>query len=842
MSGPWLPAILAEEEVLRWKTLPPTWVLGLLVVPLGCLLVFLAYRLERGSPPRRAFLGLLRLAALLAVAFLVFGPFYERKLRRKVRSHLAVLVDASASMAVKDTPSEASAAALAGATGLPASRLGDTTRLALVRAALTKGGESSVLEDLRRRFVTHVYSFASEPRTAWSGDEDRPGEDPALAARVALERIEPTGTSTRLGDSVAAMLEDFRLRDEPLAGILVFSDGRQTGGTLTPREAGERARNFAQKNSAAARGVPVIAVTAGDPSSSRNVQVRNLVAPEVVLVNDDAAFEFDVVSRGFDGKTGLLRLTFMDPPGENVLLTPGEVTLRGGESGTHVKARYRFTRPGTYRVRVGVPPLREERVTEDNYLPHLVRVVDRKVKVLLVDGYPRREFEFLGRALTRDVETMLAHTLNLESAGDTPQFKTEAPGWPELKDRRFPRDRADLFAYDVVILGDVDWRKLDDTEEEARRRLEDLRDFVEAGGGLLCVSGKSDMPRSYRRSPLAEVLPVVVDADEELRTRQDETRGWNLLLTPEGRESPILRIDDDAERSRALWESAPWSAQYWYFPVLRASAGARVLAVHPLGAREGDAGGSGHGNRFGPHALVAVKPFGLGRCLWVGVDEMWRLRFGASDRFFYRYYATAIRYLASYRLLGGNRRVKVHPERKVYFLDDPVTILANVVGEDYRPPSPREKPTVKAIVTLPDRREEVLELAAVPPSEREGPLGLYRGTFTAVVEGTYAVAPDRSEVPDETPEAESFLVQSSAEERKDPSVDEESLRALAAASGGTALPLADVRKAAEMLKPRDFEVPVEARPDPLLEHWWVAVAVTLILALEWILRKRWRLL
>jgi hypothetical protein len=492
---------------------------------------------------------------------------------------------------------------------------------------------------------------------------------------------------------------------------------------------------------------------------------------------------------------------------------------------------------------VGVVPAPGESVEEDNWLEHHIRVVDRKVRVLYVDGRPRREWEALQRALTRDADTMLVHTLQMESARDVPQPRTVAPGWPALEGNLYPRTRAELFAYDVVILGDTDWRGFDDSDDAALLRLQDLRDFVEAGGGVLFLAGEFHMPLAYRRTAVEELLPVVVDPDELSRARVDTGEGFNFALTPEGRESAVLRLADDGDRSARLWESVPRWRQYWYFPARRAAAGARVLAVHPMGVDEASRGEEGrHANRFGPHVLVAAKTFGLGRTLWVGTEELWRMRYGAGDQFYYDFYAKAVRYLAAYRLLGGNKRLKVHPERQHYYLDEPVTIVGHVVGEDYRPPSPTEKPSVRVTLTLPDRREESLELFPVPQPAGEAPRGEYRATFTATREGTWTVAPDPAEVPDETPEPKSFQVQTSQEERKDPSVDEETLRTLATASGGSFLSLPEMATLVDSMKARDIRVPIESRPEPLSDHWWVPVLLTASLALEWILRKRWRLL
>ena len=65
---------------------------------------------------------------------------------------------------------------------------------------------------------------------------------------------------------------------------------------------------------------------------------------------------------------------------------------------------------------------------------------------------------------------------------------------------------------------------------------------------------------------------------------------------------------------------------------------------------------------------------------------------------------------------------------------------------------------------------------------------------------------------------------------------------LATASGGQLLPLAKLATVADEVPARDFRVPVEARPDPLSDQWWMPVLLTMLLAFEWLLRKRWRLL
>ena len=109
---------------------------------------------------------------------------------------------------------------------------------------------------------------------------------------------------------------------------------------------------------------------------------------------------------------------------------------------------------GTVGARRRQGDLRGEKIENDNYLIHHLRVVDTKIKVLYVDNWPRWEYRFLKDGLIRDVETMLAHVINLDADSNTVQPYTKVPGWGPLQ--RFPKTREELFEYDVVIFGDVD--------------------------------------------------------------------------------------------------------------------------------------------------------------------------------------------------------------------------------------------------------------------------------------------------------------------------------------------------------------------------------------------------
>ena len=94
----------------------------------------------------------------------------------------------------------------------------------------------------------------------------------------------------------------------------------------------------------------------------------------------------------------------------------------------------------------------------------------------------------------------------------------------------------------------------------------------------------------------------------------------------------MMNVAGDVETSKQLWQENRQWRQYWSYPALRAKTLAKVLAESIDPADE---------NRFGRRPLIATMPFGRGRSLFIGVDELWRTRYDVGDRYFYRFYGEA---------------------------------------------------------------------------------------------------------------------------------------------------------------------------------------------------------
>lgn len=816
-----------EETTLRFKSMPPLWAVIMLIIPAIVGIVWWTYRGEGASAGRTAkrVLAVLRSLAIILVVLLLFQPYAETSIKKLVKSHLIVLLDTSASMefvdSYGDTTKREETRKVA---DLGLVQPSTVSRLNLVKGALTNK-KLDLLNNLAKRFHLHVYTFDVDTTLLFSSSEswDEDEEQQSLSERIG--ELRGTGAYTFLGDAVSDVLDDFRLRDEPLAGVVVLTDGRQsqTSGAIEPMDAAKKAAEVQP-------GVPLFLVGVGDPDQPRNIHVANLKAREVVLRGEDVLFQFSVSQMGYDGEPVAATLESISEDGER----SEELDLRGadvvlsdeGEELT-VRASHRFERPGSYALRIGIPVQDGEKIENDNFITHHLRVVDKKIKVLYVEGYPRWEYRFLKNALIRDRETILAHVVNLDA--DPSAVQPYSEGWEPIE--RFPEKKEDLYEYSVVIFGDVDWKQLvpssePDHEERSKAVLENLREFVADGGGFIMIAGPYDSPRSYGGTDLRYVLPVVITPDEAIRANQDTARSFNLVLTEEGREHPIMMLEEDPAVSRQIWEKDKFSAQFWYFPVERAKSTATVLAVHP--------GDYGHNrNKFGPHVLIATMPYKAGRSLYIGVDELWRLRWAFGDRYHYRFYGEAIRLLATYKLLGGNLRFKIFTDREGYFVGDTVKIEAEIQDHDFKPAT-EETRMIK--IRTPQGDELEIEMMLDPAQP-----GRYVHSLTVYEEGTYLLFADPQGGEEERPE-KLFKVEYSTEEMKNPLINLELMNRMAVESAGEALPLFDIGRLPTSIPPRSVYVSSEIRSEDLWDDSWVLFLFTAILAAEWLIRKRYRLL
>lgn len=775
------------RETFRLLDAPATWIVVLIVIPACALLAWFSYRREPIAPLARLFLAGLRTLAFLLLFAVVFRPVFVER-REEVRSaEVVVLCDDSASMRRKDdyAGDERAREALGTLAGRP---VADATRVDLERAALDK----VLLPHLKQKgYTTRLFRF---------GDTLEPMPDTsALSGR---------GHGTHIGDALQAAIAAHRGRH--VTDVVIVSDGRNNGGLAVVEAA----------RTAHAAGIPVHALVVGDTRPERNLVIELAEAPASVLDGDEIAVSVRVRARGLP-PGGTARVVLEDVRADGSEGRPvAEVDVELDEKGAKavLVAPPESVDPSTQerRLRARVEPLSDETLKDDNAVSFVVRVNPEKIRVLYVDAYPRYEYRFLKELLKRSDANIDVQVFLLSA---TPDFRQESTqGLDALE--RVPTGRRELLEkYDVVILGDVNPYAISPDPARCEEFMASLREFVERGGGAIFIAGEHDNPLDYVGTPLGELLPIVADATmRNAAAEADALRGFRPLVEDAAAPHEIVRLSSDPQQNRALWEDeGGLYGWYWFFPVVRAKPGAQVLLRHPTAA-----------NTHGRFPLLVGGYFPAGRTLFSAVDESWRWRYRFGDRYHERFWRNAIRWVALGRLKSGDRRVQIDAMKSSYDLDERVTLEARVLDEDFRP---NERPTQAVRLQHPDGSVTDVALALVP--ERPG---VYRATFGVERSGTYSawVETEGARVA-----SADFEVVLPSRENADPSPDPAALGSIASLTKGESRTLV---RAADLLYVfpggKEQRQPISSELRDAWDHWGTLIAALLLLAVEWIARKR----
>jgi uncharacterized membrane protein len=631
---------------------------------------------------------------------------------------------------------------------------------------------------------------------------------PALAGRFRVELLafgagvtsataETLTASSPRSDLSSALQEAAeRFRGQTVAGMVLLSDGGDT--SAIDRRGGDV-------------GVPVFPIGVGTLTVGRDREVLSVTAAEAVLDDSRVDLAVSAVSHGHGVAPIELRLLENGRPIEVRRAIPAG-------DGTPVREVFHVAAnrdaPTVYTVEI--PAAAGELVPENNSHGVLVQPPSRPRRILLVQGAPGFEHSFLQRAWSGDrglqVDSVVRKGKN-EQGGDTFYIQAAAARSASLASG-YPAKREDLFGYDTLVLANMEAATL------GADQLEATRDFVgKRGGGLLVLGAQSFVRNGLIDTPLEEALPLDLSDRGRgvLQASAGSSRGANRVeLTAAGEIHPIMQLTGDLDETRKRWEAVPALASV--SPLGGPRPGANVLAL---------TSGPGGASR----ALVAVQRYGNGRSMVFTGEASWRWRMllPATDRSYETFWRQAARWLAlpATDPVSLTAPASASPGELVTW-----RISARGPGFDALPGA-----TVDLRVTSPGGRVETLPAAA----DSSGGEGMFVATQRIDGPGIYRAvgdvhAGDRTT----TTAAVSLLAGGADSEMTDPRLNVRVLERIANASDGRMVQAGEMTALAEQLRAAVPAAVVAARRDLWHNGWSFAVIVAL-LALEWMLRRRWGL-
>ena len=608
------------------------------------------------STGRRSLAGLLaiRIALIALLAVCLFRPVLVVKAAMAQQNFLAVLLDDSRSMQIADFTS----------TGRPR---GDFAKQEF------GDRNAGLLKALSDKFVVRTFRFSS-----------------AAARLGSTGELTFGGVQTKIGAALDGARQE--LAGLPLAGVVLVSDGADTtDAALTDAVL-----------SLKAAALPVFTVGVGRDRLTRDIQVDRVSAPRQALKGTSLLIDVVIRQTGYSGQT-----ISVDVEDSGRIIGTQEVKLTSDGEPTSVRVRVMAADAGARVFKFKVSPRTDEVIAQNNVREALVDIVDRPERILYYEGTPRFELRFLRKAVNDDKNLQV---VTLVRTAESKYFRSGVDDAEQLTGG-FPKTREELFSYRGLILGSVEASAF--TADQLRM----IADFVEKrGGGLLMLGGrKSFTEGGYAGTPVADVLPVVLD---RVVRAADVSNSPPIFLqirpTRAGEGHAVTQIAPNEAGSLARWPEMPLLSTV--NPVRSVKPGATVL----LGGMD---------DRRRDLVVLASQRYGRGKAIAHMVQDSWvwqmHAKMSVADQTHENYWRQMLRWLVD----GVPDTVDVHTVSDRVEPGETVTVVADVVDRSFVELNDAK---VTAHVTRPGGGVEDVPMHWT--GERSGE---YRATFTAAEAGVY---------------------------------------------------------------------------------------------------------
>ncbi|HKN82063.1 MAG TPA: glutamine amidotransferase, partial [Pyrinomonadaceae bacterium] len=477
----------------------PNALILLLIILLAAAFIYFIYFRPRVRLSKRATATLVALRAALIVLMIVLllRPVVVVSSVVPRSSYIAMVIDDSVSMKLRDVP-------------------GGATRLETVKQALLNAGanKDSFLNRLEKKFKTNLYGFSGGLMRVKDGN-DLYGEG-------------------RTSDLAGALDETIkRSSGMPLSAVVLATDGASN----VPRDLAAVLRELR------AHDIPVFTIGVGNTSRTMDAELTRVNMPRRVLVGSRLNIEAIVGLSGY-GETKVL----LNVREDGRAIKTEEFNLRGNDTQA-LNVEVTPATPGVHRYTVEVTPLDGELTVENNKQDSLVEVIEGPLRILHVEGEPRWELGKIHESLQSNEKNVVV--VALQRTGENKFYRQGIGSQTELADG-FPKTEEELFSYDGLVIGSVEAGFF--TADELRN----IEAFVaRRGGGLLALGGRLAFDGGrYKGTALDDLLPVTLTGGPV-----DEANSfapvYKPVLTAAGQAHPITRLNEDRAANQKAWNELP---------------------------------------------------------------------------------------------------------------------------------------------------------------------------------------------------------------------------------------------------------------------------------------------
>jgi len=452
------------------------------------------WRLTTGTT---AALVALRAALLVLMIVLLLRPVVVVSSVIPRSSYVAVVVDDSLSMKLRDVPN-------------------GPTRLETIKQALLDDspGKPSFLNRLEEKFKTSLYGFSG-----------------ALSALKNGGDLHGEGRSSDLAGALDETMK--RSSGVPLSAVVIATDGAAN----VPRDLAATLRELR------ARDVPVFTLGVGNTNRPMDAELARVNMPRRVLVGSRLNIEAFVGLTGYSTTKVLIGIRE-----DGRAVKTEEFNFKGNESRA-LNLEITPATPGIHRYTVEITPLDGEMTVDNNKQDALVEVIQGPLRILYVEGEPRWELGKIRESLLPNEKNITL--VCLQRTGENKFYRQSVGNQGELVSG-FPKTEEELFAYDGLMIGSVEAGFF--TADQLRY----IEAFVaRRGGGFLALGGRLAFDGGkYKGTTVEGLLPISLTGNP-IDDANSFAPLYKPILTGAGQTHPITRLSDDRGQNQKIWSELP---------------------------------------------------------------------------------------------------------------------------------------------------------------------------------------------------------------------------------------------------------------------------------------------
>jgi len=427
-------------ETSKW------WIISILFI-IAILISLYSFKTKvRGSK-----LLILRIITYILIMFIILAPYREIRRSLYEKPVVAILLDVSKSMTIRDPIS----------------------RFSLVKKFLES---QLVKEKLKQKYTLLYYPFTTYSQKA---SIDSIVESDILA-----------GNGTDIAQAILNASQE--LRGKNLAGFILVSDGSHNG----KEDPLNVAKNIDR---------PIYTLGVGKGEDFVDVSLAEINHPEFAFKNTPIKIDVSIKAYGMKNRNISLILR----KGKRIIQTKN-IRVKSNVQIDNINIRFKSEEVGEFTYTLEIPPYANEISRENNRKKFSIQILREKIRILLISGRPNWEYLFLRRAVKSSPNIEVVSFIILRGPEDIVLFPEDQHSLiPFPAGEIFTKE---IFNFDILIFDNFSYRAFFPGNYLAniKRFVEQ-----EGGAFIMIGGDKSFSMGGYKNTPIEEILPVELEGEKE---------------------------------------------------------------------------------------------------------------------------------------------------------------------------------------------------------------------------------------------------------------------------------------------------------------------------------------